>query len=723
MGTRSDSAGTGRTIFGHPIGLYVLFFTQMWERFSYFGMQGLLMYYMLNYFKWPQDRASSVYKWYTSIIFFTPLIGGYLADRYLGNRKAILIGAVLMAVGHFLMAFEAVAIFYAALIVLVIGCGLLTAPINTQVGLLYPPNDPRRDGAYTIYYMGINLGAFASPLLCGWLADHTRGGYHSGFTVAGIGMVIALLTYVAGMRWVRELDQTTPTAAEAMIANPHSEETLAHSPSVAPLLTRLAPSGLAILGGVIGLGALLLFALSAIGLDGLIVWSLSAVCLLFFAWITAQVQGGVRDRVLAIILMGLFVVFYWAGAGQGGNAMAVWAEKNTDRHLSSAATQPDLFPKPTEEDVPAETMESSVFDRWINLFKPLPAKPEIDQPELESSWWHSLWNPVPPAWFQSINPLLILVLAPFFAALWTCLERRGLNPSIPLKMVLGILFMAGAFALMLGAADREGRVSSVQFQGPMPDGVMLNAQGQLCDEDEKTKALKPFDAGRLRYDSTARSLAVTGVLMDLERGRIVSGTAPEAFVKKIKELNEKAIAAKEATPDRFEAKIVLDVTPPGFDLRYAGMSKQTIDYDPMTRTLTITKVLEEQHELGLKVAAGDPTLRSALNELMVKSSTYRVSSWWLFGFFLLATLGEFCLSPIGLSMVSKLAPAKFASMLMGLWLLTFSFGNLAAGWFGENWGQMPPAMYFLYLMGALTGAAFVLFVLRRKIGAMMHGVS
>src|SRR5436189_2003734 len=140
------------TFLGHPIGLYVLFFTEMWERFSYYGMRGLLMLYMVNYFKWSQKHASLHYKWYTGLVYLTPLVGGYLADRYLGNKRAVIIGATLMAVGHFLMAFEPLPVFYAALVFLILGNGMFKANMSTQVGRLYPQNDPRRDGAYTIFY-------------------------------------------------------------------------------------------------------------------------------------------------------------------------------------------------------------------------------------------------------------------------------------------------------------------------------------------------------------------------------------------------------------------------------------------------------------------------------------------------------------------------------------------------------------------------------------------
>jgi len=712
-----------RTLFGHPRGLFVLFLTQMWERFSYYGMLALLIIYMTKHFKWEQDRASSVFKWYTSVIYFTPLIGGFLADRYLGNRRAVLIGLLIMAVGHFLMAFEAVPIFYSALIVLVVGFGLLTPPLTSQVGLLYAPDDARRDSGYTIFYMGINLGAFVSPLICDWLRENTRGGFHTGFTVAGIGMVIGMLTYAVGGRWIIEVDQTAPTGLTKAPKKDQSEETLAYAPSAAPYLNRIAPPTLLFVGGLLAVAAPILYLFKCSSLDSAISFELMAVCALVFAWIASKLKGAQRDRVLAIMLMGFFVAFYWVGAQQGGNVMNLWADQNTDRFLGRSATPPDLFTEPSEDDDASQTegaSQGNFWNRWVNLFKlktQTTARPEVSWGEA----WHGLWNPVLTAWFQSINPLLILLLAPFFAMLWAFLGRRGRNPSIPTKMVLGILFMLSAFVLMMGAAKSEDKATVVNYSGELPAAFIVSDQGQLkfIPKDEQGKPLEPrqFVAGRLRYDKGIKQLHMQGVFTVLDRDRMAAESAPTEFVAQIMELSEQT---KKEQSAGIHAQIQLKSDPPGFDLHYVGLSAKALSYDSATRTLSANVELEDKHIMGLKVAAADPQLRDALDKLVVESSAHRVSSLWLIGFFFLATLGEFCLAPIGLSMVSKLAPARYASLLMGLWLLVFSFGNLAAGWLGQSWGKWTPSDYFGVLCIALAGAALLLFVLRRKIVRMMH---
>ena len=182
----------------HPPGLYVLFFTEMWERFSYYGMRSLLMLYMLEARHFNVAHAGTIYGLYTGCVYLTPILGGLLADRHLGQRRAIAWGAVLMALGHFTLALPATAAFYPALVLLVVGNGLFKPNISVIVGQLYEVTDRRRDSAFSLFYMGINLGAFFSPLICGTLGQWV--GWHYGFGAAGIGMLVGLGVYQWGQR-------------------------------------------------------------------------------------------------------------------------------------------------------------------------------------------------------------------------------------------------------------------------------------------------------------------------------------------------------------------------------------------------------------------------------------------------------------------------------------------------------------------------------------------
>ncbi len=227
----ADTVRDQKTILGHPAGLFVLFFTEMWERFSYYGMRSILVLYMVNYLinsihagtshvfgfmglqhvieavfgpMKVQPLSSQIYGIYTGLVFFTPFFGGILADRVLGQRKTVVLGGVLMAIGHFLMAMESMFLF--GLLFIIAGNGCFKPNISTQVGSLYAPGDPRRDRAYTIFYMGINLGAFFSPLICGTLGQKL--GWHYGFAAAGVGMIAGLLLYLWGQKFLAQ-DQLT----------------------------------------------------------------------------------------------------------------------------------------------------------------------------------------------------------------------------------------------------------------------------------------------------------------------------------------------------------------------------------------------------------------------------------------------------------------------------------------------------------------------------------
>jgi POT family proton-dependent oligopeptide transporter len=224
-GSAPQAVRMQKTILGHPVGLFVLFFTEMWERFSYYGMRALLVLYMVNYLirrvesgsayvigfaplrhaiesifgpMTVQPLSSEIYGLYTGFVYLTPFFGGMLADRLLGQRKTVVVGGVLMAIGHFLMAIESM--FLVALCFLILGNGCFKPNISTQVGSLYSPDDPRRDRAFTIFYMGINLGAFFSPLVCGTLGQLY--GWHYGFAAAGVGMVAGLVLYLWGQKYL-----------------------------------------------------------------------------------------------------------------------------------------------------------------------------------------------------------------------------------------------------------------------------------------------------------------------------------------------------------------------------------------------------------------------------------------------------------------------------------------------------------------------------------------
>jgi POT family proton-dependent oligopeptide transporter len=435
------AAGAARK--GHPRGLYLLFFTEMWERMSYYGMRGLLVLFLTSKvnggFGWSTGDALSLYGTYTGLVYLTPIVGGYIADKFIGQRKAVVLGGTLMMIGHLVLALPSVTMFYAGLGFLIIGNGFFKPNISTMVGGLYEPGDGRRDGAFTIFYMGINLGAVLGNFICGTLGE--RVGWHYGFGAAGVGMFLGLVAFLALQRKLLGPVGLAPVKASAStMASQDSEK-----------------------------------------------------------------KGFSRDeidRIVVIFIIALFVVAFWTGFEQAGGLMNLYTDQKVDRAMFG-------------------------------------------------------WE-VPTTWFQNFNSAFIVLLAPVFAGLWGWLSMRGKDPSIPVKMGLGLLFLSIGFLFMLGASQ------------------------------------------------------------------------------------ESAAAGKAA-------------------------------------------------------------------------------AWWVIMAYLFHTMGELCLSPVGLSMVTKVAPARIVSAMMGVWFLANAAANKLAGVFGGYSEQLGEFNVFMYITIGTGAAGLLLLVIAPILKRMMHG--
>lgn len=301
-----------RSFFGHPRGLGLLFMAEMWERFSYYGMRALLVLYLVNELKWDTARAASLYGTYTMMVYLTPLIGGYLADRYIGTHRALLIGGAIIASGHFVLALPGMNAFYAGLILVIIGTGFFKANVSTMVGQLYEKGDSRRDSGFTLFYMGINTGGMLGPLICGALAQNDRFGWHYGFAAAGVGMVLGLIMYATQKR--KYLGNIGDTATgSAAVAKAVVGETLDDRTTI---------NG--IVGAVVG-GVIAWFASGSV--LGVIVGATIGASL---AISILGTQGEERNRVIALFIVAFFVVFFWAAFEQAGSSMNLFADKFTD---------------------------------------------------------------------------------------------------------------------------------------------------------------------------------------------------------------------------------------------------------------------------------------------------------------------------------------------------------------------------------------------------------
>ena len=309
----------GKSLLGHPRGLFVLFFVEMWERFSFYGMRALLIFYLLQHWQFAEERAYTIYGAYTALVYVTPAIGGYLADRYLGARHAVLYGAVLLTAGHGLMALEGsggqnspyLNAFWAALALIIVGSGFLKANISVLVGKLYGRQDPRRDPAFTIFYMGINVGAALGPIVAGYLGQTY--GWQYGFGAAGIGMLLGLLVFAWGAPLL--IDQSDGDGRQAEENVPQAHKGLCYA------------GGLAL----VGLVWLLLQHQQLVG------WTLGAAGALVVGYILAtavlRLGRAERNQIFLALFLILLSILFWAFFEQAGSSLNVYTQQHVDRRL------------------------------------------------------------------------------------------------------------------------------------------------------------------------------------------------------------------------------------------------------------------------------------------------------------------------------------------------------------------------------------------------------
>ncbi len=656
---------------GHPTGLYILFATEMWERFSYYGMRALLVLYFVSYLGWLPKDSSQVYKWYTSLVYLTPLLGGFLADRYLGLRAAIITGGVLMAIGHFLMAFEPLPALFAALAFLIAGNGFFKPNISTLVGRMYGPNDKRRDGAFTIFYMGINTGAFFAPLVCGWLRANF--GFHYGFAAAGVGMVIGLGVFLLGQGKVLEAvkaagnDLRTAHQMEVEDAAKRKADP-AHAAQIDDAAARderdAQIPGAGGFAGAISRGLPILMIAASVLVPakylfdfftGKVGWS-DLIMPIAFAGIAGwmgvtlrTIKGASRDKSIVIFSLFTFSVLFWMAFEQAGNALNLWAEFHTQRTL--------LF-----------------FDFQAE-------------------------------YYQSVNPLFIVALGPVFAAIWLMIARRNVELTIPAKMTIGMVFVTLSFLAMVGAGVSEGgTVTSVPLK-------------ELPAQVDLTKV----NAGRTTYDAAKGELSTRGTFPSYAMTEALKPTVNADYLKSIEKLEEesKNASAKHPIP------VQLSQLPAGFELPFNDKQKESIveRWDPATATLTVKGSIDVEAKIELLRAGAPEEYRNALKQLSEKAAGASASGLWLILSYLLATLGELCLSPVGLSMVTKLAPARFASLFMGVWMLASSVAQYVGGSLGESWGTITPTSYFTIFVWTSGIGAVVLFLLVKPLKKLTHGVT
>ena len=408
-------------LFGHPVGLYILFFTEMWERFSYYGMRAIFVLYLTSLstgenpgLGWADKEAIALYGWYTMLVYVASIPGGILADRYLGQRKTVLLGGLILVAGHSVLAIEAMWAWYTGLILIILGVGCLKPNISTMVGGLYEQGDKRRDMGFYIFYMGINLGAAASALIVGYVGEVI--GWHYGFGLAGIGMALGQLVYIYGQKYLNHVGNLVEEEEEEEAARPNLiSDIFKHTNSMIGFFVMIALALIVYFGaGSWSYGLLIAGLAFAVGI-GIVIYNDGN-----------QVE---KDRILVTYISFLIIITFWGAFEQAGGLMNIYADQKTNLQLGSFT--------------------------------------------------------VPASWFQSVNAIFILMFATIVGSFWAWWRNRGKESSSLYKMAIGVIIMGWGFLFMTKAStevtyDEAGNILTKSSMLWLILAYLFHTLGELC---------------------------------------------------------------------------------------------------------------------------------------------------------------------------------------------------------------------------------------------------
>jgi len=478
--TGTVDAAQQNDFFGHPRGLSTLFFTELWERFSYYGMRALLVLYMTAEtmtanpgLGFSVGKATAIYGLYTFFVYVLSLPGGWVADKLWGQRKAVFVGGVIIAAGHFSMAVPWIEFFYLGLALIVIGTGLLKPNVSSMVGDLYPEGGARRDAGFSIFYMGINFGAILGPLLCGVLGEGYN--WHWGFSLAGFGMVLGLISYKYGYKFLGNAGN---------LKTGESEEVLqARSRKFYATISAVA-------AGIIAFTFLMSSGVINITLQTLAEYlggAAVAITVIFFGYIIFFGGHNKEEQKKLGVIFWLFLLaaLFWSGFEQAGSSLNLFAKDLTNRNIGDIAWLDGGVALLITAliAIPILYVVYRVYKRddlW-SFAKGVVAVSSVGI--LIFLWWLIQrigigWE-TPASTLQLINPFFIVVFAPIFGFMWTWLAARNANPSIPVKFGLGLFGLAaGFFVLSWGAANAtEANPVSPAW---LVVTYFLHTAGELC---------------------------------------------------------------------------------------------------------------------------------------------------------------------------------------------------------------------------------------------------
>jgi proton-dependent oligopeptide transporter, POT family len=687
-------------VLGHPAGLFVLFFTEMWERFSFYGMRVLLINFLtmaaIGYnpgWEWSAENAGALFGTYAGLLYLTPIVGGMIADKFTGYRNAVVIGALIMTLGHASMAFETEASLYIGLALLVIGTGFFKPNITSIISEMYKEKPEKKDGAYTIFYMGVNAGAFFGMMLCGYIAE--RIGWSWGFGLAGIFMLLGTLQFWLARNIFGTIGEKPSKVYEVElpqnINEKHSEveskqsEPLKEGEKLNPFT--LTDKILVFITSVIGLGYLLndpiskvsdfnLFPFEINGIQGQNIIILVGLSLFIFLAVSriSRYTKIVRDRMIAFIIFALFTVFFWMSFEQGASSLIIFARDSVDRILSGNA---------------------AIIYNIVNALLTL-------VPLAIISWvlyllWKKTYAKIP-------NSNIILVVC--FLLMWG-LVGWMLNRDFNTKA-----YLVSYEATKTISLDETGKETvtykAISNQSSINEGDITETVNTTITE------LLEFNIGeKIHIIAKTNDESIFGYLNDTRLSKAIENGNQLNRDNRIIEATVLEVKSNEVEIPVSWFSILNSF----FIIAFASLFSKWFDskYNPSAAA---------KYALGLIIMALGFGLL-ALGSFGIEEGV-KVSMMWLVFAYLFHTLGELSMSPVGLSYVSKLVPPRMIAFMFGMWYLAIAIGNKLAAMLGgeiENITEEYSLAGFFLIFTIIPAVAGVLiFLMNPMLKKLMHGV-
>ncbi len=633
------------SIFGHKPGLFTLFFTEMWERFSYYGMRALLTMFLISEiaaggWEWTSAEAGKLYAIYTGLVYVTPIFGGMIADRLLGSRKTVVIGALLMTLGHGSMALETEVFFYLGLALLILGNGAFKPNISSIVGGIYADAQDKKDAAYTIFYMGINAGAFMGILFCGYLGEKV--GWNYGFGLAGIFMFLGMIQFYFGQKILGAVGLSPKQSAETGVEGDDAsvidvEQVAEDAPPVADTGSRIAIWAVvsAVVGAILYFGVPLLIPIDD-WVGPIIIGCMTGV--IGYIVTDPTLNGVTKDRVWVVVILSIFTIFFWWAFEQAGSSMTIFAKNYTDRILTGS---------------------SSTAFFWINTL-------------------------------LTVVPLLIITFVLLLLAIKTV--KKYPISIFALTVSFGLIWYIAYYMLDNEFKMKGYEVTYVDAEGATQNPT-IRAPEDLADGD------KVF-------------------LLELKAGKYKKITAEKAA-----ELKNKI----EATVVRYKGNET-EVPASWFGILNSFF---IIAFAPLFSKIWQTKLNPSgpvKFGIGLVLLGlGFGILSFGATAIPNGAETAEVSMVFLILAYLFHTLGELTLSPVGLSYVSKLSPAKLVGMIFGVWFgctaIANYLGGMTASFIEPISEKAGLSGFFLIFTAIPIFAGIVLFIINPVLKKKMHGIT